>query len=117
MDGSFVAQVGGAGAGIVALLHRCSDAAEAEASACMIGLRLATQWAPGRVVLEMDCAQARDYARMLEELKVVQVKRECNLVADELAKLARNSNKSVLWLDDAPACVTHLLENDCTMVS
>nr|CAB3483985.1 unnamed protein product [Digitaria exilis] len=106
LDGSFVAQTGGAGAGIVAqnskgkviftacqVLHRCSDAAEFEASACVIGLHLAAQWAPGRVMLETDCAraaralqadvdrselgfifsEARDYARMLEELKVIQL--------------------------------------------
>nr|CAB3477691.1 unnamed protein product [Digitaria exilis] len=55
---------GGAGAGVVARnsegkvlftawkeLLRCYDAAEAEASACLMGLCLAAQWTPGRVVL------------------------------------------------------------------
>ncbi|KAF8648318.1 hypothetical protein HU200_064899 [Digitaria exilis] len=109
VDGSFVLQIGEAGAGIVARnsegkvlftawheLLRCSDAAEAEANACMLGLRLAARWTPGRVILETDCvrianalqsesnrselgfliAEARDHAKMMEDWRVSKVKRE-----------------------------------------
>lgn len=61
---------GAAGAGVVARdssgkiiftawrsLRRCSDAAEAEALACVEGIRLAVEWASGRVIIESDCAR------------------------------------------------------------
>ncbi|KAF8667903.1 hypothetical protein HU200_052531 [Digitaria exilis] len=103
VDGSFVPQTGEAGAGIVArtsegkvlftVWHEfliCSDAAEAEASACLMGLRLAARWTLGRVILETDCvrianalqsesnhselgfiiAEARDHAKMMEDWRV-----------------------------------------------
>lgn len=70
VDGSFVAQTGQADVGVVARnsqgkvvfaaweeLIRCSDAAEEEASACMIGLRIAVQRTPGKVILETDCSR------------------------------------------------------------
>ena len=69
-DGSFVAQDGKAGAGVVArdsggqiiftawsALSRCQGAEEAEAQAGLEGLRLAAQWAQGPVILETDCAR------------------------------------------------------------
>nr|CAB3480473.1 unnamed protein product [Digitaria exilis] len=70
VDGSFVAQTGQAGVGVVARnsqgkviftawqeLTRCSDAAEADANACTNGLRLAVQLSPGKVILETDCVR------------------------------------------------------------
>ncbi|KAF8762283.1 hypothetical protein HU200_009631 [Digitaria exilis] len=146
VDGSFVAQTGGAGVGVVARddqgralfavcqeLRRCADAAEAEATACLLGVRLGAERTPGRVVLETDCArlaaalkgssdrselgfiigETHEHAKMLEEWKVVQVKRESNLVADELAQLARKTELSKVWLNCAPACIANLLELDC----
>lgn len=122
VDGSFVQATGEAGIGIVArnssgevvfsawkVLFRCADAAEAEARACVEGIRFTAQWTPGRVIVESDCsrvvhaicrgedrsdigfivAEARELAQLLLELKVVLVKRECNTVANELAQLAR----------------------------
>ncbi|KAF8762282.1 hypothetical protein HU200_009635 [Digitaria exilis] len=142
VDGSFVIQTGGAGIGVVGRDNRgnvkflacqeilsCASAAEAEASAVLMGVRLATQWSPGKVLLETDCARVAhalqagkdrselgfifreicEQASMLEEWKIVQVKRESNLVADELAQLARRSKLCKVWLEGSPACVTHLL--------
>lgn len=43
---------------------------------------------------------------------MVQVKREGNLVSNELAHLARQSDHSTVFLGDAPACVLHLITND-----
>nr|CAB3478466.1 unnamed protein product [Digitaria exilis] len=60
VDGSFVSEDGRAGVGLVArnsvgqviftawrMLSRCVDAAEAEARACVEGIRFSAQWAPG----------------------------------------------------------------------
>ncbi|KAF8697530.1 hypothetical protein HU200_035862 [Digitaria exilis] len=125
VDGSFVAQTGQAGVGVVARnsqgkviftawqeLTRCSDAAEADANACTNGLRLAVQLSPGKVILETDCVRIARALQAEEECRVVQVKRESNSVANELAQLARRIKQCVVWLDEAPACVAHLLEND-----
>nr|CAB3500289.1 unnamed protein product [Digitaria exilis] len=71
VDGSFIpATRGEAGVGIIArnsdgqvifsawkVLFRCLDAAEAEARACMEGIRFAAQWAPGKVIIESDCSR------------------------------------------------------------
>ncbi|WVZ52919.1 LOW QUALITY PROTEIN: hypothetical protein U9M48_003918 [Paspalum notatum var. saurae] len=67
VDGSFVARSGKAGVGVVArdhtgaiiftVLFGCTSAEEAEAKACIEGLRLATQWSYGPVVLKSDCAR------------------------------------------------------------
>jgi len=69
-DGSFVAQDGKAGAGVVArdsggqviftawrALFRCQNAEEVEAQACLEGLRLAAEWAQGPVIVKTDCAR------------------------------------------------------------
>jgi ribonuclease HI len=70
VDGSFVAETGAGGIGVVArdsddkilmtawsTLFQCTDAAEAEARACKEGLRLAGQWITGPVIIESDCAR------------------------------------------------------------
>jgi ribonuclease HI len=69
VDGSFVVQTGEAGVGVVIrdnrgevvltawrVLYRCASADEAEAQACTEGLRLASQWCPGPIVVESDSA-------------------------------------------------------------
>lgn len=147
VDGSFDLNNGKAGAGVVArtstgevvftawrALFRCSDAAEAEARACVEGIRLAAEWAPGRVIIETDCArivqamqhgedksditfvmaEARELTQLLLEWKVALVRRDCNAVANELAQLARRSTHTAVWLGQAPACVLDLLNADCT---
>ena len=48
------------------------------------------------------------------ELKIVKVSRDCNKVANELAALARRNTHLAVWLGQAPACVTDLINSDCT---
>ncbi|WVZ77211.1 hypothetical protein U9M48_025103, partial [Paspalum notatum var. saurae] len=125
VDGSYVARSGKAGVGVVArdhtgaiiftswrVLFGCTSAEEAEARACIEGLRLATQWSYGPVVLESDCArlvkalqaadvdksemyfliaEAREFGGTLPAWRVSKVKREDNRVAHELAQLARQN--------------------------
>ncbi|OEL37987.1 hypothetical protein BAE44_0000994, partial [Dichanthelium oligosanthes] len=70
VDGSFIYQTGAAGVGVIArnsrgevlftawrVLFRCANAVEAEAQACAKGVRLATQWTQGSVIIEIDCAR------------------------------------------------------------
>jgi hypothetical protein len=69
VDGSFVESTGAAGVGVIARDHKgsviftawrtlncCPNPFVAEATACADGLRLASQWAPGSVILETDCS-------------------------------------------------------------
>jgi hypothetical protein len=80
------------------------------------GFRLAAQWArQGTIILvESDCArlveamrkkkdisslsfifkEALEHARLLEKWRVEKVKRECNFVAHELARLARRNRRT-----------------------
>jgi len=70
VDGSFVQQSGESGVGVIArdneghvifsawrAIFNCQDAAEAEAWACLEGLRLAAQWIHEPVIVESDCAR------------------------------------------------------------
>jgi ribonuclease HI len=117
-------------------LSWCASAAEAEAKACAEGLRLATQWARESVIIETDCArvaqalrsnvdrseisfiiaEAREHAQLLVSWHVAQVKRECNVIAHELAHLARRSFVSSVSLGQAPACVMAQVVSDCTSI-
>jgi ribonuclease HI len=109
VDGSFVSQSGEAGVGVVVrdsegqviltawrVIFRCQDAVEAEALACLEGLRLAAQWVQGSIILESDCArviqamqqkedrsalrfileEAKDQAQVLVDWRITKVKRE-----------------------------------------
>ncbi|WVZ73611.1 hypothetical protein U9M48_021897 [Paspalum notatum var. saurae] len=97
VDGSFVEQTGQAGVGVIArdqegsviftswrVLFACTSAKEAEARACIEGLRLAAQWCHEPVILESDCAQ------IVEALRNAGVDRSelCFLIAEarDLAK-------------------------------
>lgn len=146
VDGSFVTETGNAGVGVVArnalgqvvftawkVLFRCADAAEAEAWPCVEGIRFASQWAFGPVIVESDCArivhalqrdmdrsdigfivsEAKELTKLLVEWKVVLVKRECNAVANSLARLARRNAHTAVWLGQAPVCALDLLAADC----
>ncbi|WVZ55445.1 hypothetical protein U9M48_006105 [Paspalum notatum var. saurae] len=133
VDGSYAEGTGKAGIGIIARDHKgvtiftswralfgCTGAEEAEARACIEGLRLATQWSHGPVVLESDCArmvkalraadtdksdicfliaEAREFGSTLPEWRVSKVKREDNCVAHELAQLARHNTSTAVWLN------------------
>ena len=118
-------------------LFKCRDADEAEAWACLEGLRLAAQWIKQPVIVESDCArmvhamkekedrsavsfillEAGHQARMLSQWKVAKVKRECNLVANDLANLARRNTHTAVWLGRAPACVEDTLRKIVTLVT
>lgn len=100
------------------VLFRCASADEADAMACAEGLRLASQWCPGPVIVEMDNArmvkimsnhaidiseirsavmEVREYLQLLVEWKIHKVKRDGNKVAHELAHLARRNTHTVTW--------------------
>jgi ribonuclease HI len=116
------------------VLFRCQGAVEAEVRACREGFRLAAQWTQGPVIIESDCArivqamkeredrsaisfilmEAKVQARLLPEWRVAKVRRECNLVANDLAQLAKRSMHTAVWLGRAPACVESTVANDCT---
>lgn len=110
-NGSYVEQTGDAGVGVIARNHQgeviftswhsifhCISATEAEASALLEGVRLATQWIHGPVLFETDCArvhnamsssenrseisfiigEVKEHTQMLGDWGVVHAKRECN---------------------------------------
>lgn len=147
VDGSFVAETGTAGVGVVArdtsgqvifsawrTLLRCADAPEAEARACAEGFRLAAEWSPGPAIIESDCSrvvkaiqkgddrskigfvvtEAREITRLLVDWQIALVKRECNGVANELA---RRTAHTAVWLGHAPACLEELISSDCNSSS
>jgi hypothetical protein len=104
--------------------------------ACAEGAQLAAQYAQGPVIFETDCArvckamsskedrsdfsfvilEAKEHAQALDEWRVSQVKRECNLIAHELAQLARRESDSTIWLACVPRCVTDLVISDCNSI-
>ncbi|OEL13168.1 hypothetical protein BAE44_0025811, partial [Dichanthelium oligosanthes] len=109
------------------VLFRCADAAEAEAIACVEGIRLATQWCRQLVIIESDCArvvavlhsksmdkstlsfvvaEGKELSQLLSKWRMSQVKREGNQVANELALLARRTVHSAVLLRNSPACVS-----------
>ncbi|WVZ60335.1 hypothetical protein U9M48_010378 [Paspalum notatum var. saurae] len=101
VDGSFLEASGAAGVGFVARDHEgttiftacrvlfdCASAVEAEARACVEGIRLASQWCQGPVVLETDCARLanvlhrskiRELGQSLLEWKAAKVRRELHI--------------------------------------
>jgi ribonuclease HI len=136
VDGSFVERTETAGVGVIArnsegavvfmawrALFRCADAAEAEARACVEGVRLATQLAQVPVIIESDCvrvvkamkekkdlsdlsfifAEAFDHAQLLSSWRVVKVNKDFNQVANELAIFARRNSHTAVWVGQAPA--------------
>lgn len=71
VDGSFIAENGSAGTGMILRDHAghvifaacrwlpyCAEPLEAELAACEEGLRLALHWSDAPIVLETDCAEA-----------------------------------------------------------
>ncbi|GJN23854.1 hypothetical protein PR202_gb11542 [Eleusine coracana subsp. coracana] len=70
VDGGYTEQNGRGSIGVIArrqdgsvcftvwrVVLRCVSALEAEALACVEGLRMATEWAHGRIIIESDCAR------------------------------------------------------------
>ncbi|WVZ51469.1 hypothetical protein U9M48_002614 [Paspalum notatum var. saurae] len=102
VDDAFVEQTGTAGAGVVArdmegsviftawrVLFDCASAKEAEARACLEGLRLASQWCHEPVILESDCAQmlviAPPRANVYKEVNAILAdsKQSINAIVDQ----------------------------------
>jgi hypothetical protein len=88
------------------LFHCASlDEAEAETQACAEGLRLASQWCRGPVIVESysarivtamansgpDRSELRYVVMEAKEYLQLLVKRECNKVVHDLAQLARRN--------------------------
>ncbi|KAF8691185.1 hypothetical protein HU200_040302 [Digitaria exilis] len=142
VDGSYVAETGTTGVGVVArnslgdivftawrVLLRCADVAKAEARACVEGLRLATQWAPEPVIVESDCARIVKAMQGTEDRSdigfIIAEARELGILLPEwkvaLVKrecntitneLARTAHTAV-WIGQAPTCVKALIVSDC----
>lgn len=150
-DGAFVHQTGDAGVGAIArdangvvifsawrVLFDCANAAEAEARACVEGLRLASQWVQAPIILQSDCSrvvasltsikedrseigfliqEAKELMAIMPQVKVQKVRREQNIISHELANLARRDVHTAVWLRQVPACIVRLVEQDCNSLS
>lgn len=68
-----------------------------------------------RLEISFIIVEAVELSQLLENWKVSLVKRESNLVANELALLARRNLHTAVWLRKAPACVLELVKNDCKL--
>ena len=147
VDGTYIEQTGEAGIGMLArdhtgtvcfsawrVLFHCSGPVEAEARACVEGLRLASQWVHLPVLLESDCSrvvkafkstmedrseiafqirEGKELVHLLQEVQFVQVNRERNSAAHVLAQLARRNVHSAVWLRQVPSCIAQLVVLEC----
>ncbi|XP_072148502.1 uncharacterized protein [Setaria viridis] len=110
------------------------SAEEVEALACKEGVALAVEWASEPVILESDCAAVIQYIkeaskvrppclftileakRLAESLRgfvLSHVRREQNVVAHELAQVAKRLNHTAVWCHRSPTCIEHLVAHDC----
>ena len=115
-------------------LPRCSSSVEAEALACLAGLEAGADKVQMPIILETDNAevaaaiQKRDATRSawwpiiqeslaimdrLVQVQVHNVKRGCNRVAHELAKLVQSSGIDTEWILQSPPSVLTLLNQEC----
>lgn len=53
---------------------------------------------------------------VIPEVKCKKVRRECNAIAHELARLANRTVHCAVWRDSVPSCVSELLASECTSV-
>ena len=110
-DGSFVAQDGKAGAGVIArdsqghviftawrVLFRCQSAEEAEAQACLESFHLAAQWAQGSIIVETDCARVANALQAKEDRSLLcfilsEARHHARLLVEwRIAKVMRECN-------------------------
>jgi ribonuclease HI len=143
VDGAFAQESGKAAVGVVIrdasghplfsagrrVLH-CRDAEEAEAWACLEGIRLARRWPDKHFTLETDCASVvgklqaanedksliapiiRDTlreARLLRGVSLRKIWREQNKVAHSLPQLAMRSGGYQVSFSNPPECVMNLI--------
>ncbi|CAN6215731.1 unnamed protein product, partial [Urochloa humidicola] len=106
------------------------NAEEIEALACLEGVRLAAEWSHGKTIIESDCstvinaackpgADKSQWAFIINNLKHVSrllpkvvfqaVRREKNVIAHELAQLAKRTMHSAVWRTQVPQCVESLI--------
>ncbi|TVU21275.1 hypothetical protein EJB05_30902, partial [Eragrostis curvula] len=146
VDGAFHGQSGRAAVGVIArdhdgrallrawrLLFHCRDAEEAEAAACLEGVRLSTRWPDASCVLESDCSAVVEKVNMktpdrsivsaiigdiqsemwqFRAFRVCKVRREQNKVAHELAQWAIKSSSSKVSFVNFPECVESLISEE-----
>jgi ribonuclease HI len=138
-DAGFCSENGMASAGVVArdhegsvlltawkVLRHCNSPDEAEAEACLYGLRLAADWIRQPTIVESDCQQLITAVRakaevtshwggviqdiqavseLLPSCDFVHVKRGGNVVAHLLARRALQHSECIVSRFSTPACV------------
>lgn len=111
----------------------CATAVEAEAGACVEGVRLALEWVREPAVTESDCAELIDrlkadaksrssWCNLEQDIKAacillpghrfVKVKRDANTAGHNLAQLAAASQAWAVWMFMAPSCIETIIESD-----
>ena len=147
VDASFLQESGIASTGIIIRNHtgevilatghmveRCTNAEEAEAYACLDGLRLATEWAQQPFTLETDSlltanniknisAKYSKFGGIYQDIHEVwtdcgkciirKINRDQNCAAHEIAKFIRKNTSQGSWLTSLPPSVIHVIEQDC----
>uniref|UniRef100_K3ZFI0 RNase H type-1 domain-containing protein n=1 Tax=Setaria italica TaxID=4555 RepID=K3ZFI0_SETIT len=143
VDGAFIIEIGAAAVGVVIhdctgkplltawrWLRHCRDVEEAEALACLEGIRMAARWADRDMVLVADCSTIIDKLRkggmdrsqvapvimdalhegqQLRSLIFMKIGTEQNKVAHELAHLAIRSRQCCVSFLLFPECVHALI--------
>jgi ribonuclease HI len=143
VDGAFIRETGKAAIGVIVrdargnplltawrTLRWCHDAEEAEAMACLEGLRAAARWPDRVIILESDCStvvgklreavldrslvgtvtcDALDATKDLMAVRFVKISREQNKVAHELAHFALRTTENRVSLEDIPDCIQPLV--------
>jgi hypothetical protein len=120
------------------MMRRCASVEEAEAEACLRGIRLTAEWAGQPAIIETDCstiisslrAEPGDRASwdgilkdiraacgLLPNFKFESVKREANKVAHALAQHAMLTKEFVVKRFGPPACVRNLVGREAPAAS
>jgi ribonuclease HI len=145
-DAGFLEESGEASAGIIVrsekgdmlftawqMIRMCSTAEEAEAEACLLGVRLAVEWTRQPAIIEVDCQGVIRALSSIEELRgswpgvlkelkavcsllpssrFVLVKREGNNVAHTLAPHALRYKEFAVQRFECPEWVKNLVESE-----
>jgi hypothetical protein len=100
----------------------------------MEGCALTSKWSTRPCIVESDCLELvamtksgeddrsssifmlRVLKSLLSEL-VEHIRREQNLVSDDLAKLGRSEARTVAWLPSGPSDIRRLYLEDCNTIS
>jgi ribonuclease HI len=114
-------------------LRTCGSAEQAEAEACLQGLRLAAEWIQQPIWVESDCEllipslrktdgnrssnegilrEIQAVKNILPDCKFGHTRRHMNRVAHSLAQEAIRKRQSVVMRYDAPQCARKLIDED-----